>query len=102
MTKPSLLILAAGMGSRYGGLKQISRFGPSGETLVEYSIYDAMRAGFDQVVIVLRRSFADEFREKVVARAMNKVNISFVYQELDNLPEGYAVPPDRKKPWGTA
>jgi len=89
------------MGSRYGGLKQISRFGPSGETIVEYSIYDAVRAGFDHVVIVLRRSFTDEFREKVIARALKKVNISFVYQELENLPEGYVVPPDRKKPWGT-
>lgn len=101
MTKPSLLILAAGMGSRYGGLKQISRFGPSGETIMEYSIYDAIRAGFDHVVIVLRNSFADEFREKVVGRALKKVNISFVFQELENLPEGFTVPSGRKKPWGT-
>ncbi|MBN1158397.1 MAG: NTP transferase domain-containing protein [Bacteroidales bacterium] len=99
--QPSLLILAAGMGSRYGGLKQISRFGPSGETIIEYSIFDAVRAGFDKVVIVLRKSFADEFMKTVISRALKKVNISFVYQELENLPEGYVAPPDRVKPWGT-
>lgn len=101
MMKPSLLILAAGMGSRYGGLKQISRFGPSGETLVEYSIYDAIRAGFNKVIIVLRKSFADEFMKTVISRAMKKVDVSFVFQELESLPEGYEVPADRVKPWGT-
>ncbi|MBN2480680.1 MAG: NTP transferase domain-containing protein [Bacteroidales bacterium] len=99
--KPTLLILAAGMGSRYGGLKQISRFGPSGETIIEYSIYDAIRAGFKKVVVVLRKSFADEFMRTIINRALKKVNISFVFQELENLPEGYVVPPDRVKPWGT-
>lgn len=101
MIKPTLLILAAGMGSRYGGLKQISRFGPSGETLVEYSIYDAIRAGFKKVIIVLRKSFADEFMKTVISQAMKKVDISFVFQELENLPEGYEVPHGRVKPWGT-
>jgi hypothetical protein len=101
MVKPTLLILAAGMGSRYGGLKQISRFGPSGETIVEYSIYDAIRAGFEKAVVVLRKSFADEFMETVISRAIKKIDISFVFQELENLPEGYEVPPDRVKPWGT-
>lgn len=100
--KPSLLVLAAGMGSRYGGLKQISRFGPSGETIIEYSIYDALRAGFDKIVIVIRKSFADDFKDIVVRRAMDKADISFVFQELENIPDGYSVPSDRKKPWGTA
>ena len=100
--KPTLLILAAGMGSRYGGLKQISRFGPSGETIIEYSIFDALRAGFDKIVIVIRKSFADDFKDIVVRRAIDKADISFVYQELENIPADFSVPADRSKPWGTA
>jgi NDP-sugar pyrophosphorylase family protein len=95
-------VLAAGMGSRYGGLKQISRFGPSGETILEYSIYDALRAGFGKVVIVVRKHFEHEFRDRVVGRAMKKADISFVYQELDNIPASFEVPAGREKPWGTA
>jgi NDP-sugar pyrophosphorylase family protein len=101
MQQPTLLILAAGIGSRYGSLKQIDRFGPAGETIVEYSIFDALRAGFGKIVIVVRQHFVDDFREIVLKRAMNRADISFVYQELDHLPPGYTVPPDRLKPWGT-
>jgi UTP-glucose-1-phosphate uridylyltransferase len=89
------------MGSRYGSLKQIDRFGPSGETIVEYSIYDALRAGFKKIVLVIRQNFADEFREIVLSKAMKKADISFVFQELDNLPSGFSLPADRVKPWGT-
>ncbi len=99
--QPTLLILAAGMGSRYGSLKQIDRFGPSGETIVEYAIYDALRAGFGKVVMVVRQSFVDEVVEIVVNRAMKKADISFVFQELENLPPGFTLPPEREKPWGT-
>jgi UTP-glucose-1-phosphate uridylyltransferase len=99
--QPTLIILAAGMGSRYGSLKQIDRFGPSGETIVEYSIYDALRAGFNKIVLVIRKNFADDFREIVLDRAMKKADISFVFQELDNLPSGFSLPADRVKPWGT-
>src|SRR5512135_1409632 len=99
--QPSLLILAAGMGSRYGSLKQVDRFGPSGETIVEYSIFDALRAGFRKIVLVVRREFAGDFREIVLKKALMKADISFVFQELDKLPEGFKVPDGRVKPWGT-
>jgi dTDP-glucose pyrophosphorylase len=98
---PSLLILAAGMGSRYGSLKQVDRFGPAGETIVEYSIYDALRAGFEKIVLVIRKEFAGDFKEGILKRALRKADISFVFQELDNLPAGYSVPQGRIKPWGT-
>jgi CTP:molybdopterin cytidylyltransferase MocA len=90
--QPTLLILAAGMGSRYGSLKQVDRFGPSGETIVEYSIYDAMRAGFGKIVMVVRSEFVDDFREIILKRALKKTNISFVFQELKNLPKGFELP----------
>lgn len=99
--QPTLIILAAGMGSRYGSLKQIDRFGPSGETIVEYSIYDALRAGFEKIVLVIRQNFADDFREIVLNKALKKAEISFAFQELDNLPKGFSLPADRVKPWGT-
>src|SRR4030042_3832576 len=99
--KPSLVILAAGMGSRYGSLKQGDRFGPSGETIVEYSIYDALRAGFNKIVMVVRHEFVDDFRKIILKRALKKADITFVYQELNNLPSGFSVPPGRIKPWGT-
>jgi hypothetical protein len=98
---PTLLILAAGMGSRYGSLKQVDRFGPSGETIVEYAIYDALRAGFDKVVMVVRKEFVEDFREIVLKRALKKVDIGFVFQELDVLPDGFTLPETRVKPWGT-
>jgi len=101
MNKPALLILAAGMGSRYGGLKQVSRFGPGGETILEYSIFDALRAGFDKIVIVVRRDFASEFEDSIIKNARKKAEISLVYQELDNIPKPLQVPTNRTKPWGT-
>jgi NDP-sugar pyrophosphorylase family protein len=99
--KPTLLILAAGMGSRYGGLKQIEPIGPSGETILEYSIFDAIRAGFGKVVFVIRHSFADEFKARFAEKLDGKIEVSYVYQELDKLPEGYSLPEGREKPWGT-
>ncbi len=99
--QPSLLILAAGMGSRYGSLKQVDRFGPSGETIVEYSLYDALRAGFGKVVLVVRQEFVNDFKEMILKKALKKADISFVFQELRYIPQGFQVPPDRKKPWGT-
>lgn len=97
----TLLILAAGMGSRYGSLKQVDRFGPAGETIVEYSIYDALRAGFDKIVMVVRQEFVNDFREIILKRAFKKADISFVFQELNNLPAGFSLPEGRIKPWGT-
>ena len=99
--KPTLLILAAGKATRYGELKQVDRFGPSGETIMEYSIYDAIRAGFGKVVIVIRKSIEDQFKEHVVKKAMDKIDVQFCFQEMDSLPEGYSVPGNREKPWGT-
>jgi UTP-glucose-1-phosphate uridylyltransferase len=99
--QPTLLILAAGMGSRYGSLKQIDRFGPAGETLVEYSIYDGLKAGFGKIVLVVGHNFVDDFREIVLNRALKKADIEFVFQELDDLPEGFTLPLNRVKPWGT-
>ncbi|QZE15576.1 nucleotidyltransferase [Halosquirtibacter laminarini] len=99
--KPTLLILAAGMGSRYGGLKQLDAFGPSGETILEYSIYDAIRAGFGKVVFVIRKSFSEEFKTKFASKLEGKIEVEYVYQELDNLPEGFSLPEGRVKPWGT-
>ena len=98
---PSLLILAAGMGSRYGGLKQVDSFGPSGETIIDYSIYDAMQAGFRKVVLVIRKSMEEDFREFFKGRFSTDLDIQYVYQELDHIPEGLKVPEGREKPWGT-
>ena len=102
MVKPTLLVLAAGMGSRYGSLKQMDGVGPSGEAIIDYSIYDAIRAGFGKVVFVIRHLFEKEFREIFTPeRFGGKVEVDFVFQELDKLPEGFTVPADRVKPWGT-
>ena len=100
--KPTLLILAAGMGSRFGGLKQVEPVGPSGEAIIDYTIFDAIRAGFGKVVFIIRESFADAFREKFDAKLQGKIEVEYVFQELDNLPEGFTLPPHREKPWGTA
>lgn len=102
MIKPTLLILAAGMGSRYGGLKQIDKIGPSGEAIIDYSIFDAIRAGFGKVVLVIRKELEDDFREFFGNKLDGRIELKYVYQELDNLPAGVVVPADRKKPWGTA
>ena len=102
MEKPTLLVLAAGMGSRYGSLKQMDGVGPNNEAIIDYSIYDAIRAGFGKVVFVIRESFAAEFREVFSAeRFGGRIEVEFVYQELGNLPEGFTVPEGREKPWGT-
>ena len=100
--KPTLLILAAGMGSRFGGLKQVEPIGPSGEAIIDYSIFDAIRAGFGKVVFVIRESFADAFKEKFDNLLKGKIEVEYVYQELDMLPEGFTLPKGREKPWGTA
>lgn len=99
--KPTLFILAAGMGSRYGSLKQLDGLGPNGETIMDYSVYDAMRAGFGKLVFVIRKTFDKEFREKIISKYENHIPVEVVYQELDNLPEGFSLHPDRVKPWGT-
>jgi len=100
--KPTLLVLAAGMGSRYGSLKQMDGLGPCGEAIIDYSIYDAIQAGFGKVVFVIRHSFADAFQQIFSKeRFGGKIDVEFVYQELDCLPEGFTVPEGREKPWGT-
>ncbi|MBR2333381.1 MAG: nucleotidyltransferase [Rikenellaceae bacterium] len=102
MVKPTLLVLAAGMGSRYGSLKQMDGIGPGGEAIIDYSIYDAIRAGFGKVVFVIRHAFEKEFREVFTPeRFGGKIEVDFVFQELDYLPEGFSVPEGREKPWGT-
>jgi len=98
----SLLVLAAGMGSRYGGLKQMDAFGPNGETIIDYSIYDAINAGFNKVVFVIRSSFKDDFEKFFRDRIGDKIQMEFVVQELDKIPKGSSYTPDREKPWGTA
>lgn len=100
--KASLLILAAGMGSRYGSLKQMDAFGPNGETIIDYSIYDAIKAGFEKVVFVVRKSFRQEIESHFRSRIGDRVELQFVDQELDKLPEGFELNPEREKPWGTA
>ena len=100
--KPTLVILAAGMGSRYGGLKQVDPVGPSGETIMDYSIFDAVRAGFNRVVFVIRRDFEDIFKHTIGAKYKDLIDVDYAYQSIDDLPIGYSVPSDRSKPWGTA
>lgn len=101
MSKPVLLVLAAGMGSRYGGLKQIDEVGPSGEAIIDYSIYDAIRAGYGRVVFVVRPEIEEDVRRFFEPRLRGRIPFEFVHQELDMVPEGVQVPPERKKPWGT-
>ncbi len=101
MVQPTLLVLAAGMGSRYGSLKQLDGLGPSGETIMDYSIYDAIRAGFGKVVFIIRRSFEQDFREKILSKYEGRIPVDVVFQDMDNLPAGFSVPEGREKPWGT-
>jgi dTDP-glucose pyrophosphorylase len=99
--KPTLLILAAGMGNRYGGLKQIDPIGPNGEIIIDYSIYDAIRAGFGKLVFIIRHYFEDAFKEKIGSKFDGIVETAYAYQELDAALGEFALPPDREKPWGT-
>ena len=99
--KPTLYILAAGMGSRYGGLKQLDGLGPSGETIMDYSVFDALRAGFGKIVFVIRHDFEEEFREKIISRYEGHIPVEVVFQETDKLPAGFSKPEGRTKPWGT-
>ncbi len=102
MSGTTLVIMAAGLGSRFkGGVKQLTSFGPDGEILMEYAIYDALEAGFDKVIFVIRHSMEKDFREIVGDKIAKRVPVSYAYQELEDLPEGFTVPKKRKKPWGT-
>ena len=100
--KPTLVIMAAGMASRYGSLKQIQRFGPSGETIMDYSIYDAIAAGFGKVVFIIRKDFAQDFKDIFEPKLKGKIEIDYVFQDLNSFVEGHTIPQDRTKPWGTA
>lgn len=99
--KPTLFILAAGMGSRYGGLKQLDGLGPNGETIMDYSVYDAIRAGFGKIVFVIRKDFEADFREKILKKYENHVPVEVVFQSIDKVPQGVETNPERTKPWGT-
>lgn len=100
--KPTLVILAAGMASRYGSMKQVEGFGPSGETIMDYSIFDAIRSGFGKVVFIIRREFADNFRQLFEPKLKGRIQTEYVFQEMDSFTNGFAPHPDRTKPWGTA
>ena len=100
--EPTLLILAAGMASRYGSMKQIQSFGPGGETIMDYSIFDAIRAGFKKVVFIIRKEFAKDFQDIFEPRLKGKVSLDYIYQDLQSFTDGFPIPADRTKPWGTA
>lgn len=100
--KPTLVILAAGMGSRYGGLKQLDEIGPNGEAIIDYSLFDAIRAGFGKVVFIIRHDFEDAFKARFDQKLQGKIDVEYVFQDLTDLPEGFSVPEGREKPWGTA
>ncbi|OQY34380.1 MAG: nucleotidyltransferase [Spirochaetaceae bacterium 4572_59] len=97
----TVLIMAAGMGSRYGGLKQLDHIGPGGETIIDYAVFDAVRAGFNKIVFIIRKDIEEEFRRVIGSRLSDKVAVEYVFQELNDLPEGFNVPQERSKPWGT-
>ena len=101
MIKPTLFVLAAGMGSRYGGLKQLDGLGPHGETIMDYSIFDAIRSGFGKVVFVIRKDFEADFRGKILSKYEGHIPVEVVFQSVNDLPEGFVCPSDRAKPWGT-
>jgi UTP-glucose-1-phosphate uridylyltransferase len=100
--KPTLVILAAGMASRYGSMKQVEHFGPSGETIMDYSIYDAIRAGFGKVVFIIREKYAESFKSIFQPKLEGRIEVEYVYQELSYFTEGFKIPAEREKPWGTA
>lgn len=99
--KPSLLVLAAGIGSRYGGLKQLDAVGPHGETIIDYSVFDAVRAGFGKIVFVIREDISEIFRDTIGRRYADRIHVDYAFQELHKLPDDYILPPERQKPWGT-
>ena len=101
MKKPVLIVMAAGMGSRYGGLKQLDPVGPHGELIIDYSIFDARRAGFETVIFVIKREIEDSFKAAIGDRLSRVMDVRYAFQELTDLPAGYAVPEGRAKPWGT-
>ena len=102
MKKPILVVMAAGMGSRYGGLKQIDPVGPNGEIIIDYSLYDAKQAGFETVVFIIKKEIEKDFKESVGDRVSKYMDVRYAFQNIDDLPEGFSVPEGRKKPWGTA
>ena len=97
----TLLIMAAGMGSRYGGLKQLDPVGPSGETIIDYSVYDAIRSGFNKIVFIIRKDFEKEFRSQITDKYQDRIKVEFAFQDLNDLPQGFKCPEGRVKPWGT-
>ena len=101
MNNITLLIMAAGMGSRYGGLKQLDAIGPSGETIIDYSVYDAIKAGFTKVVFIIRKDFEQEFKSKITDKYEGQIQVEFAFQDLNDLPDGFTCPEGREKPWGT-
>ena len=100
--KPTLVILAAGMASRYGSMKQVEGFGPSGETIMDYSIFDAIRAGFGKAIFIIRKEFLSNFREAIGKKIETKINVEYVFQEMNSFTDGFTISPERTKPWGTA
>ena len=100
--KTSVVVMAAGMGSRFGGLKQIEPVGPNGESILEFSIFDAKRAGFDEVVFIIRKDFEEDFKNKIGKKVEKYIDVKYVFQDMANIPSPYSVPEDRTKPWGTA
>ena len=97
----TLLVMAAGMGSRYGGLKQLDKVGPNGETIIDYSLHDAIQAGFTKVIFIIRRDFEDQFKLQITNKYLGKFTVEFVFQDIDDLPNGFSCPDGREKPWGT-
>ena len=101
MKDMTLLVMAAGMGSRYGGLKQLDAVGPNGETIIDFSVYDAIRAGYNKVVFIIRKDFEKQFKQKLSNKYKNKIDVEIVYQDLNDLPRSFCCPNERSKPWGT-
>ena len=101
MNNLSLLVMAAGMGSRYGGLKQLDSFGPNNETIIDYSVYDAIESGFEKIVFIIREEFSEDFKSKISNKFKDRIDVEHVYQSLDQVPKSFSVPNSRTKPWGT-
>ena len=101
MNKITLLIMAAGMGSRYGGLKQLDQVGPNGETIIDYSVYDAIKAGFTKIVFIIRDDFKSQFKSQITNKYLDLIDLEFAYQDINYLPPGFSPPKNREKPWGT-